>query len=238
MSSSSDSDSSDSDSSSNDDEELNQPKFPVADDENEVEDEDGDPNGPAGSDRRASNLKSKMLEDLGILDLAPLEDLKITVAQEECIPIGTVHNIIDMLVIVAARRGCPAIDLDSVLFLDQGRRFLGQVFDVFGPVGEPMYMVRFNSAQDIVDQGVQLGTEVFFAPRTRHTAYVFIDSLIQQKGSDASWENDQEPPEHCLDYSDDEQEMRAKAAHRLKKRTTTDGPDADPNAQPPPGRPV
>ena len=82
-----------------------------------------------------------MLEDLGIFELAHLEDLKISVPEEECIPIGVVHNIIDPLVIVSAMKGCPAIDLDSVLFLDHGKTILGQVFDVFGQVSEPMYMV-------------------------------------------------------------------------------------------------
>lgn len=85
-----------------------------------------------------------MLEDLGILDLAPLEALKISVPEEECIPIGVVHKIIDPLVIVSAKKGCPAIDLDSALFLDHGKTFLGQVFDVFGQVSEPMYMVKRN----------------------------------------------------------------------------------------------
>ena len=74
--------------------------------------------------------KSNMLKDLGILELAPLEDLKISVPEEECIPIGTVQQIIDCLVVVNAKKGCPAIDLDSVLFFDHGRKTLGQVFDV------------------------------------------------------------------------------------------------------------
>lgn len=102
---------------------------------------DEDENDSLVEKNRALNSKSKMLEDLGIFDLAPLEDLKITVPEEECIPIGVVHNIIDPLVIVSAKKGCPAIDLDSVLFLDHGKTFLGQVFDVFGQVSEPMYMV-------------------------------------------------------------------------------------------------
>jgi H/ACA ribonucleoprotein complex non-core subunit NAF1 len=80
--------------------------------------------------------------------------------------------------------------------------------------------------QHIIDLGVQVGMEVYFAPRTRHTAYVFVDALFQQKGSDASWENDQEPPEGCLDYSDDEQERRAKAAHRLKKNPRTNSEES------------
>lgn len=177
----------------------------------------------------ANNCKSKMLEDLGILDLAPLEALKISVPEEECIPIGVVHKIIDPLVIVSAKKGCPAIDLDSALFLDHGKTFLGQVFDVFGQVSEPMYMIRFNSLQHILEQGIEVGMEVYFAPRTRHTAFVFVDALFKQKGSDASWENDQEPPEGCVDYSDDEQERRAKAAHRLKKNPRNNTEEASTN---------
>jgi hypothetical protein len=52
-----------------------------------------------------------MLLDLGILDLELLEDLNISVPEEERIPMGVVHKIIDPLVIVSAKKGCPAIDL-------------------------------------------------------------------------------------------------------------------------------
>ena len=38
--------------------------------------------------------------------------------------------------------GNPALDLDSVLFLDSGSRVLGRVFDVIGPVQRPYYCVR------------------------------------------------------------------------------------------------
>lgn len=108
---------------------------------------DAEEDGDSQIDKKNNGIsKSKMLEDLGILDLAPLEDLKISVPEEECIPIGTIHSIIEPLVIVAAKKGCPAIDLDSVLFLDHGKTFLGQVFDVFGQVSEPMYMVIANQS--------------------------------------------------------------------------------------------
>jgi H/ACA ribonucleoprotein complex non-core subunit NAF1 len=115
---------------------------PVGIDLNASLEEDESHVGTSNKGGASLNGKSKMLEDLGILDLAPLDDLKISVPEEECIPIGVVHKIIDPLVIVSARKGCPAIDLDSVLFLDHGKTFLGQVFDVFGQVSEPMYMVR------------------------------------------------------------------------------------------------
>ena len=71
--------------------------------------------------------------------------------------------------------------------------------------------------EDIRRQGIETGMEVSFAPRTMFTSFVFIDRLFQQKGSDASWERDEEPPEGCLDYSDDEEERRAKAV-ALKRR--------------------
>ncbi|XP_077999516.1 uncharacterized protein LOC144452318 [Glandiceps talaboti] len=44
--------------------------------------------------------------------------------------------------------------------------------------------------------------------------YVFLQQLQQMKGSDASWKNDEEPPDEFLDYSDDEQEKEAKAKLR------------------------
>ncbi|EFX76462.1 hypothetical protein DAPPUDRAFT_322388 [Daphnia pulex] len=132
-----------------------------------------------------------MLLDLGILDLALLEDLNISVPEEKCIPMGVVHKIIDPL-----------------------------VFDVFGQVSKLICTwLDLILCSPLLNKAFRLewNMEVYFASRTRHSAFVFIDALLKQKGSDASWDNDQEPPEECLDYSDDEQERRAKAAHRLKK---------------------
>lgn len=85
-----------------------------------------------------------MLKQLGIFNLSPVEDLNITVPEEECITVGIVHKIVEPLVVVLAKKGCPAIDLDSVLFLNNGKQILGQVFDVFGNVSEPMYMVKIR----------------------------------------------------------------------------------------------
>ena len=43
------------------------------------------------------------------------------------------------------------------------------------------------------------------------------------KGSDASWENDIEPPEEHLDYSDDEEEKAARKRLQEKRRTEVEG---------------
>ncbi|EFX73440.1 hypothetical protein DAPPUDRAFT_109741 [Daphnia pulex] len=107
---------------------------------------------------------------------------------------GVVNQIIDPLVIVSAKKGCPAIDLNSKI----------------------IWQNIFGAACTLLNKAFRLewNMEVYFASQTHHTAFV--------EGSDASWDNDQEPPEGCLDYSDDEQERRAKAANRLKKNLRGD----------------
>lgn len=137
--------SSDSDSS----EDLTPTPTPIPPLEDEPQDgQCSDPEEKSEEDKERERTfgRTQMLADLGIFDLPPIEDLTISVPEQECIPIGVVHNIIDMLVIVAAKKGSPAIDLDSVLFLDHGKNMLGKVLDVFGPISEPMYMVSVNFA--------------------------------------------------------------------------------------------
>ncbi|KAB7504768.1 H/ACA ribonucleoprotein complex non-core subunit NAF1 [Armadillidium nasatum] len=152
------------------------------------------------------------------IELPPIEDLHISVEENEAKPIGTILHTVANLVVVKTYPGLPAVNLDSVLFLDQGKRALGRVDDVFGPIYEPLYVVRFNSPEHIQEKGIKKEEIVYFAPETEHTSFVILDDLINMKGSDASWKDNREPPEHCLDYSDDEEERRAKQVLKSKKK--------------------
>lgn len=168
------------------------------------------------------NSKPEVLKvngELGLDDLPPIEDLAISLPAQETTKIGTISSIVDRLVIVRAFPQTPAIDLDSVLFLEYGAKALGKVFDVFGPVSEPHYCVRFNSQDHVKERGVQPGQEVFIAPKSQHTNYVFLAELMKMKGSDASWLNDVEPPPNQVDYSDDEEERRANRARKENMQT-------------------
>ncbi len=158
--------------------------------------------------------------------LPPIEDLHISVPEEACAKMGVVESIVDDLVVVRALPGVPAIDLDSVLFLDGGRRSLGRVFDVFGRVAQPFYSVRFNSADHIREKEVSVGEDVFCAPRTEHTAFVFVEQLRRMKGSDASWKNNDEPPDRYIDYSDDEEERSARRSRRAANRASGEWDEA------------
>ncbi|PNF32837.1 hypothetical protein B7P43_G04336 [Cryptotermes secundus] len=157
-----------------------------------------------------------------IEDLPPIQDLQINVPAEDCIQLGKISSIVDQLVVVQAFKNTPPLDLDSILFLDHGRQTLGQIFDVFGPVSEPLYCVRFNSTDHIKEKGIEKDMAVYCAPKTQHTSYVFVPDLLRIKGSDASWEDNNEPPPRFLDYSDDEGERRARRSLQLEERKVTD----------------
>lgn len=145
------------------------------------------------------------------------------VEEKECLELGTITSIVDQLVLVEAYPHSTPLDIDSILFVDRGKKALGQIFDVIGPVAVPIYCVRFNSNEDIKTKGISVGDKVFCAPRTEYTSYVILSSIMN-KGSDASWKNDVEPPTNMIDYSDDEQERRAKKPPRKNN-------DQQPNRQ-------
>ena len=127
---------------------------------------------------------------------------------------GTITSIVeDQLVLVEAYHNSTPLNIDSVLFIERGRTTLGQIFDVIGPVANPIYCVRFNSNDDIKAKGISIGDKVFCAPRTEHTSYLVL-SNIMGRGSDASWKNDVEPPENLRDYSDDEQERKSRKSKK------------------------
>ena len=114
-------------------------------------------------------------------DLPPVEELNISVPEAEVVKIGSVSSWVEELVVIESLPGNPAIDLDSVLFIESGGRALGRVFDVIGPVSRPFYCVRFNSVAHIKQTGVERGMDVYFAPRTEHTTFVFLEQLMKMK---------------------------------------------------------
>ena len=131
----------------------------------------------------------KTQNELMTSDLPLVEDLAVTVQEHECQEIGTIKSIVESLVVVESIPGKPALDLDTVLFLELGKRALGRVFDVLGPVSQPWYAVRFNSAAHARERGALPGLAVFFSPKSELTSFVFLEQLMAMKISDASWAN-------------------------------------------------
>ena len=169
--------------------------------------------------------------ELAVDELPPIENLTITLSEETPIErIGHIRHIIDgKLVIIESLLHSPALNDDSVLF-NRERRSIGLIFETFGAVEKPHYSIRYNDIDSIQQRQLQLNQEVFYAPQeTTYTKYVFVQELRALKGSDASWEDDNEPPRFALDYSDDEQERTARAIARGKRALegATDDMSAD-----------
>jgi rRNA processing protein Gar1 len=184
------------------------------DDDSDTTTEDDEPS-PAISNpsqnRGAIRKKVNAADDgeLSLDRLPPVPDLanlNINVENESFVHMGNVLGIVDKLVTIAALPNTPAYDLDTLLFLDNGKRPLGFVFDVLGQVTSPIYAIRFNSVDDIKNLQIQVGTKVYSAPTSKHTQYVFLQQLLKMKGTDASWMDDAEVPPEFADFSDDENE--------------------------------
>lgn len=91
---------------------------------------------------------------------------------------------------------------------------------MIGPVINPNYVVRFDSVEDMNKMQVHINCPVYYTERYQEpiTKYVFVNALRAQKGSDASWEDNNEPPPECIEYSDDETERIVKSKTKQTKR--------------------
>lgn len=55
---------------------------------------------------------------------------------------------------------------------------VSQVFEVFGPVSRPLYILRLNSSDDLSSQALTLGQIVYYAPDMKeYTEYVLLQQL-------------------------------------------------------------
>ncbi|XP_027739715.1 H/ACA ribonucleoprotein complex non-core subunit NAF1 [Empidonax traillii] len=158
---------------------------------------------------RSYCIKTK--DELPIEELPPVEDLSIILPDNiELKLFGTVSSIIEQLVIIESLRGLPPVNEESIIFKED-RQPAGKIFEIFGPVLHPFYVLRFNNSEHIKEKGINVQDSMYFAPSVEDfTQYVFTEKLKMEKGSDASWKHDQEPPPEVLDFSDDEKEREAK----------------------------
>ncbi|XP_075994591.1 uncharacterized protein naf1 [Genypterus blacodes] len=157
-------------------------------------------------------------------ELPAVEEVCVSLPETaEIWPIGTISSIVEQLVVVQSLKDTPPLTDDSIFFTSD-RLAVGKVFDVFGPVTSPLYILRFNSSQQIDSRGLTVGETLYYTPGNREfTGFIRTQQLRQLKGSDASWKDDQEPPAEALDYSDDETERDAKKKKQTsvkKKRDT------------------
>nr|XP_003706701.1 PREDICTED: H/ACA ribonucleoprotein complex non-core subunit NAF1 [Megachile rotundata] len=185
----------------------------VASDES---DSDDNTNKKSSKNNTKEQKNNEMKSELDYLP--PIEELKISVPEVLCDPLGEVAWMVEQLVVVKPKPGKPTLNLDTVLFVDRGQRALGKIFDVFGQVSEPHYCVRFNSSEHIQQCDIKVGMTVYYCPNTEYTSLVFLHEVMKIKGIDATAD---EPPE----FSDDEEERAY--YEKLKAKQTNNSSETD-----------
>ena len=92
--------------------------------------------------RRAHDPKWDHRE-LELWELPPVENLSIIV--DERTPLrkfGTVSSVVDTLVIIRSDESASQALADDTVIFTSARASLGQIFEIFGPVHQPMYSIR------------------------------------------------------------------------------------------------
>ncbi|XP_070156100.1 H/ACA ribonucleoprotein complex non-core subunit NAF1 [Polyergus mexicanus] len=165
---------------------------------------------------KAGIIKKKRQIENEFNDLPSIEDLKISVPEVLCDILGKIDKVVEQLVIVKPNSGKPTLHIDTVLFVEKGERALGKILDVFGPVSEPNYCIRFNSPEHIQESNIKEGMSVYYCPNTQYTSLIFLHELHKMKSYDAVV--DDEPA-----FSDDEEERAY--YEMLKQKNNKDSSD-------------
>eukprot|EP01018_Ginkgo_biloba_P032515 Gb_27768 [translate_table: standard] len=166
--------------------------------------EDEGPKGP---------IQSK--HELQVLPLVPPVNVVLE-HHHQTQPVGVISSVLGASVVVEGIECHSALNEGTILWITEERLPLGVIDEVFGPVKNPYYVVRFNSAADIPDfvrEGVNISYVSEFA------SYVLNDASLYKKGYDVSGDTDEEISEE-VEFSDDEKEAEYKRTIAKAKRGT------------------
>ncbi|WOL15074.1 H/ACA ribonucleoprotein complex non-core subunit NAF1-like [Canna indica] len=154
-----------------------------------------------------------------IENLPPVPKIDATLEpHHQTLPVGVISAILDNKVIVEGSEKHSPLNEGSILWITEMRLPLGLVDEIFGPVKNPFYIVRYNSSKE-VPTGIRMGTAVSFVPE--FASYILNHNELCRKAYDASGENDEELGEE-VEFSDDEKETEYKKSLRLSKRGNND----------------
>ncbi|KAH6608544.1 hypothetical protein Trco_001890 [Trichoderma cornu-damae] len=190
-------------------------------------DDEGDRGKASGSGY--VRTKNELLEEV-----IPKPNVTITpeTAMEE---LGVVEHIVGNVMLVKAFTPGEYQVLDSGSVLCNSERVvIGAVAETIGKVLQPMYTVMFNSAEELKELGLAVGSKILYS--VDHASYVFTEPLKNLKGSDASNLHDEEIADEEVEFSDDEKEAEYKRSLKQKKKDKWKGAGGKEGRQPHPLR--
>ncbi|KAL1235966.1 H/ACA ribonucleoprotein complex non-core subunit [Trichinella spiralis] len=144
------------------------------------------------------NLKApKVYGELSPEELPKIERLSIKAyGNVELLELGEIKSVFEKMIIIHSSENVPPLAENTIVFNDS-RKSVGEIFEVFGLVKRPMYVIRYNDKSEIEE--LELKEKMKF---------------LITKGSDASWMHNHEVPEDERDFSDDETERKWKSSMR------------------------
>ncbi|KAL1362969.1 hypothetical protein HN51_011175 [Arachis hypogaea] len=152
-------------------------------------------------------------------DLPPVPPINVTLEpSHQMRPVGVVMSKLGAKVIVEGVEKHDPLSEGSILWITESRKPLGLIDEIFGPVKNPYYVVRYNSENEVPTE-VQGGTSISFVPEFAN--YVLNNKDLYKKGYDASGANDEELSDE-LEFSDDEKEAEYRRMQRMAKRGPND----------------
>jgi len=148
------------------------------------------------------------------LGMPPPKPIELDVSDSwEVILAGAVSAVVEGVVVVQGNPGSEVLDEGTILVLED-RTKLGRVEEVFGPVTMPFYNFRYSEG-DALPESVRAGVSIYAVSQA--ASFVKPEEL-DSKGYDASGVHDEELPPEEVDYSDDEEEARAKRKAKAKRK--------------------
>ncbi|ONK66551.1 uncharacterized protein A4U43_C06F9370, partial [Asparagus officinalis] len=128
--------------------------------------------------------------------------------------LSTTSEILSNKVIVEGSEKHNPLNEGSILWISETRLPLGIIHEVFGPVKNPFYVVRYNS-DDEVPQGISIGVAISFV--------VDFSNHILNENTSMSIGIDDEGAADEVEFSDDEKEVEYKRSLHQSKRDATMG---------------
>ncbi|KAF0927103.1 hypothetical protein E2562_029860 [Oryza meyeriana var. granulata] len=148
--------------------------------------------------------------------LPPVPKIEVQLEpHHQTLPVGAISAIMGERVIVEGSVQHNPLNEGSILWITESRTPLGIVDELFGPVKNPYYLVRYNSAGEVPAE-ISAGTAVSFV--AEFADHILNMKELYAKGYDGSGENDEEQTDP--EFSDDEKEAEYKRSLRLAKRQT------------------
>eukprot|EP00743_Colponemidia_sp_Colp-15_P004357 GILK01004699.1.p1 GENE.GILK01004699.1~~GILK01004699.1.p1 ORF type:complete len:435 (+),score=56.52 GILK01004699.1:29-1333(+) len=140
--------------------------------------------------------------------------------------IGSVFSLVEKVVVVQALKDSRPLNIDNLLCYGD-RVTLGRIDEVFGPVVQPLFTIRYAKNTDIDPEKCKPGEPVYYVPEM--ASYILPDT-IKCKGSDASNLHDEEPAVEEIEFSDDEAEREFKKKAKDAKKQSKGQNRRDPSA--------